>query len=91
MGKAADNEKIKLRATYLNSLAVGLVIASVLIPYLALIPHANEFGQWLDSLRAGTATVSEAELYKILATIIALLGAKYYRVLANKEISKIQD
>jgi hypothetical protein len=37
MGKAADHERIKLRATYLNNISVGLMIAGVLVPYLAVL------------------------------------------------------
>jgi hypothetical protein len=37
MGKAAENERTKLRATFYNNLSVGLVLAGVLIPYLGFI------------------------------------------------------
>jgi hypothetical protein len=33
MGKAATNERKKLTATYLNSIAVGIAIAGLVVPY----------------------------------------------------------
>jgi hypothetical protein len=36
MGKAANNERIKLRATLFNNISVGLVIGGVAIPILAV-------------------------------------------------------
>src|ERR1051325_1619719 len=37
MGKAADNEAIKLRASYSNNLAVGVTAAGIIAPYLLLV------------------------------------------------------
>jgi hypothetical protein len=37
MGKVADNERIKLRTTFLNNISVGCVIVGILVPYLTLI------------------------------------------------------
>jgi hypothetical protein len=35
MGKAAENELIKLWATWLNNVSVGLFLTGVIVPYLA--------------------------------------------------------
>lgn len=37
MGKTAETEKIKLRATFLNNSAVGIVVAGIILPLLALL------------------------------------------------------
>jgi hypothetical protein len=42
MGKAADNEAIKLRATYFNNLAVGTLLGGFVIPYIALFQRYPE-------------------------------------------------
>jgi hypothetical protein len=34
MGKAADNERVKLRATYLNNIGAGLIVGGVIVPAL---------------------------------------------------------
>jgi hypothetical protein len=36
MGKAADNERLKLKATFYNNLAVGSTVGGVLIPLFGL-------------------------------------------------------
>jgi len=42
MGKAADNERIKLRATWYNNVSVGLFVAGVFVPYLTLFQKLPE-------------------------------------------------
>ncbi len=37
MGKAADNERLRLQATFFNGLAVACFVAGLFIPYLALL------------------------------------------------------
>jgi hypothetical protein len=37
LGKTAETEKIKLRATFLNNSAVGIVVAGIILPLLALL------------------------------------------------------
>jgi hypothetical protein len=36
MGKAADNEKRKLTATFLNNLGIGAFVAGALVPYFTV-------------------------------------------------------
>ena len=38
----AEREKIKLRATYINNIAVGVFVAGVLSPIIALATQENE-------------------------------------------------
>ena len=40
MGKAAKNERLKLRATFCNNVAVGLLVAGGALPYFAVISRA---------------------------------------------------
>lgn len=42
MGKAADNERIKLKATFLNNLGVGVSVAGFFIPLAALAVRTYE-------------------------------------------------
>jgi len=37
LGNTAETEKIKLRATFLNNSAVGIVVAGIILPLLALL------------------------------------------------------
>ena len=49
MGKAADNEAIKLRASYSNNLAVGVTAAGIIAPYLLLVQKIMTEGKQLAS------------------------------------------
>lgn len=57
MGKAADSERAKLRATFFNNLAVGTLVAGVLVPSLTL------------TLNGGVYLFSE-EGYRALAVMV---------------------
>jgi hypothetical protein len=93
--KTADNERIKLRATYYNNIAAGLYLGGVCIPYLALVPRSVEFQQWIDAVLAGSATVSKIEMQRIMVVVLAFIlawsGARIFRNSADREISKITD
>lgn len=95
MGKIADNEGIKLTATYYNSLSVGLFVAGGFIPYFAFFQRLGEFLNWLLLWYQGRSTIDGIEMWKaILATIGMLLAfgfAKHLRNAARKEITKIED
>jgi hypothetical protein len=95
MGKAADNEQIKLRATAYNNIAVGLALGGVLLPYLSLILKGDEFLAWFWSVMNGASTISATEIEKIIlvlfAFVLAFWGAVHYRRLAKREIEKITD
>ncbi|XIA64898.1 hypothetical protein ACFIOY_40170 [Bradyrhizobium sp. TZ2] len=44
MGKAAENEKLKLRATFLNNVATSVIITGFIVPYYAIISGMFEAG-----------------------------------------------
>ena len=46
MGKAADNERIRLRATLFNNISVGLVIVGTAAPLLAAYSKLSELTDW---------------------------------------------
>jgi phosphotransferase system glucose/maltose/N-acetylglucosamine-specific IIC component len=81
MGKSAENESVKLRATYYNNVAVGLGVAGGLIPYIGLVQ--------------GIATNWPPDpwvVYPIcIATFIAVLASLSFRRLAQATIAELQD
>jgi hypothetical protein len=95
MGKAAENERIKLRATRFNNISVGLFLAGVLIPYLAFVREVPELSYQLASIIKGTEKISEIQIMKALAwafgIALAFWGARRFRREAYAEIAKIQD
>jgi hypothetical protein len=69
MGKAAENEKIKFKATFENNAAVACLAGGAFLPLFAVYGHIPEFaipaanGQW-------------GELYvKVLFTLLPVLAA----------------
>jgi hypothetical protein len=94
MGKAAENERIKLRATFYNNLAVGLALAGVLIPYLGFIQSggSREFVVISDALLAGhIAPLTDGQGFAAFAFVLALASAAIFRYWASTTAAKIQD
>ena len=82
MGKAASNEKIKLRALYFNNVAVGATIAGSIVPLLA---YARELAQ-------GDNQFTPAEFgFTILLIMVAAAVAAACRFQANSTLSKLED
>ncbi|MGA2638348.1 hypothetical protein [Methylocella sp.] len=90
MGKAAYNERIKLRAMFYNNLSVGSLIAGFLVPSLIAVPA---FPPLLDDFMNGK--LSSLDLHKPAAFVItlglALWAALWLRNEADWIITKIQD
>ena len=91
MGRTAENEMIKLRATYLNNVSVGLTVAGVLIPFLAIIPRLSYIvGLWETSTLPSHLDVMTA-IGTGLAVVLALQGAKSLRRAADQTIRRLRD
>ena len=82
MGKAADNEKIKLTATFYNNVAVGATITGSIVPLLA---YARELVQDDDAFTPVEIAVT------FLVILVAASVAVVCRIQANALISKIKD
>ena len=82
MGKAAEIERIKLRATFYNNIAVGATITGAIVPFLA---HARELLQKDDEF---TTTEMIVTLLIILAAAVVAIVC---RQAADRVISTIRD
>ncbi|MCK1641188.1 hypothetical protein IVA95_27235 [Bradyrhizobium sp. 157] len=101
MGKAAYNEKLKLRATFFNNLAVATLAAGYLVPYFASLPWlletATEVPKPITSKWDALSTLlasPEAKIKLVVLVsgiIIASIVAAGLRILANHTLSKIAD
>src|SRR3954470_10711559 len=47
IGKMMQNEIWKAKASFLNSAAAGLFVAGAAVPYLALLNHFQQTGNWM--------------------------------------------
>ena len=92
MGKAAENERIKLRATFFNNLAVGLTLVAVLYPVLNVLPVV---GKVFDNLIHGQAAWSFDGVKQMLISLVVLVTATRIAIVlrqaADREMDKIQD
>jgi hypothetical protein len=96
MGKAADNERLKLRASLLNNVAAGLILGGVFLPAFTLISKMDELSEWVFHVtKEGTLTISGSEALKsfltLVAFVLALWAAGYLARGAQKEVEKIKD
>ena len=82
MGKASDNERVKMAATYLNNIAVGLALGGGLLPVIAVI-NATEPGEWL--------TFSRAYIPLALVSLISVMASAGFRILADRMLKNIKD
>jgi hypothetical protein len=82
MGKAADNERIKLRATFYNNISVGCFLTGFLVPYLTFIREGNEARVIIANFLHGNFS-QFSELgplgYNVFAMFLAFVGAAIMR------------
>ena len=82
MGKTAHNEMLKLDY---NNVAVGAIIAGVVIPAVGFYQHNETFVSFIQQ----TPTVTIFQL--LLPAIVGLLAANLARGRAQTMAGKIQD
>lgn len=89
MGKLAHNERIKFRASFLNSIAAGILVAGFALPLLALYSYLPEAEKFADVYQ------SKDVLAKVLAAagamIAAILIAGLLHSKAERELGKLED
>jgi hypothetical protein len=95
MGKAADNEKRKLQATFYNNLAVGVSLGGALLPALAFYQGWPEFYVWNEAWEKGEADVSALAVWQFFILFgligIALALVIGWRRLAQHFAQQIED
>jgi arginine exporter protein ArgO len=91
MGKAANNEGLKIKATYYNNIAVGLFVAGAVIPYLSWFTTVAASQQnWL-----WPSSFTESDWKKVVSTavamIIAISASMYLHRHALSFLKQIED
>jgi len=84
MGKIADNERIKLKATFCNNVAAGSLVGGAAVPYVS-------FFQKIASHQTFSLTTPSEWSAIGAAILIAFAIAIVFRWEANSEIKKITD
>jgi hypothetical protein len=91
MGKTAENEKIKLRASYLNNCAVGLTVAGVILPVLAVYTRIPDFVKSTEGRFLPAAEDLWVIACGVVACFVALWAAMGCYNGALKELDKLED
>jgi amino acid permease len=93
MGKAADNERIKLNATWFNNASVGLALGGALVPYLALIsgltPSVSH--ALVEGYRSGDIHPFAPFFIKVWSFFLAFIFSGICFFVSRRQISKLQD
>jgi hypothetical protein len=97
LGKAAENERLKLKATFLNNLGVSSIVTGFIIPYIAYRPPIVEPFDYSKSLLANVG--ARLLTYENIVGIVTLLSsiflgclmAWFFRKFANDIVSQIKD
>jgi len=95
VGKAAENEKRKLVATFRNNSAIALYVSGALLPLLVFMSKAPAFGPWFINWLAGSATFDQIEALTtfavILSSLVALSGATWLHRRALQALDQFED
>ena len=85
MGKAADNEALKLSAMFYNNVAVGAIIAGVVIPAVGFYQNHETFISFIEQ------TPPLKMLQFLMPAVVGLLAANLARSRAQTMAAQIQD
>ena len=91
MGKAADNERLRLRAMFFNTLAAACVITGLFVPYFVLLTAWGQMVATFESLATGDWVRLQGLMAGLFATAVALLLGYLFRRTADKIAQSIQD
>jgi hypothetical protein len=72
--KLVTNERIKLRASFFNTVGAGLLLGGFLIPYLTIAQHAGSIIERLTSGAPLTFAETANAISIAFACILALTG-----------------
>jgi hypothetical protein len=85
MGKAARNERRKLDAEFSNNMALGMAMAGIILPILAVVNKLPTFSESFNFLFSQKGLVS---IIGIIATFTGSFVAYYD---ARKDIADFED
>ncbi|WP_156375739.1 hypothetical protein [Methylobacterium sp. Leaf125] len=89
MGRAADNERLKLKATFFNNIGVSCAVIGVLVPYLRFMEIS---GEKLKLLLEGkfSQTDINATFAAAICMAFAFLAARALRHLSDNIAGQIR-
>ena len=93
MGKAADNERLKLRATFYNNTAVGFALTGFAVPFITFFYHGDKARPLAAKMLTFALTIDDYLSMgdAFFGALFAFLFAGYFRSLCNTTIRKLAD
>jgi hypothetical protein len=91
MGKVADNERLRLRAMFFNTLAVACVITGLFVPYFVMLTAWGRMVALFEALITGDWLRLEGGMVGLFATVVALVLGFLFRRRADKIVQSLQD
>jgi hypothetical protein len=92
VGKAAENERLKLRAVFWNNLSAGIALAGILVPLISYLGGAlTSFDKASRGQIPWTREVVESAFFAAGAILAALCLAAILRNHADSIAAKIED
>lgn len=91
MGKVADNERLRLRAMFFNTLAAACVITGLFVPYFVMLTAWGRMVAFLEALLTGDWARAQGGVIGLFATAVALLLGFLFRRTADNIARSMQD
>lgn len=91
MGKVADNERLRLRAMFFNTLAVACVITGLFVPYFVMLTAWGRMVALFEAFITGDWLRLEGGIVGLFATVVALVLGFLFRRRADKIVQSLQD
>ena len=91
MGKVADNERLRLRAMFFNTLAAACVVTGLFVPYFVLLTGWGRMVAMFQSLTTGDWARLHEGMAGLLVTVVALVLGFLFRRKADTIARSIQD
>jgi hypothetical protein len=93
MGQTAKNERIRLKAGFFNSIAIGLFLTGCLLPLLAIAQRTGVIMDWLfnHSSREPVFVDYATVVAYFVEFALAFVGAGYFRRRADRMADQMQD
>ena len=91
MGKVADNERLRLRAMFFNTLAVACVITGLFVPYFVMLTAWGRMVALFEAFITGDWLRLEGGMVGLFATVVALVLGFLFRRRADKIVQSLQD
>jgi hypothetical protein len=92
MGKTADNERVRLRAMFFNTLGAACIVTGLFVPYFVLLTAWGRMVTFFQAFIAGDwARLQGDMVVGLLATAVALLLGFLFRRRADNIARSMQD